>query len=648
MRVLTRYPFGLIEKGYTTYLPDEIVVFPQLLDHVATPAVRPMQGDAAPIHPTGRGSEFAGSVRFYREGDEARDIHWKRTASRGELVVREHEQDSSSLVTLTVNNLHSATSTTKRIGESDSRRSISEVATAAAAYLTQGVSVQVQANDSVSPLVAGGTPPDPIWRFLALAAAMSRQGAASGSKDEEAGRMRFALRPQVGRLPLRRSRPECADARHDVQPLESLLLVVAFVASWFAEPPLLDRPGYSRFWNVAAVVVLLVQIARANRWGGALTVGVQYAAFPSNLPPLAPKDRGRLPADRDPRVPAPDRRHRAVRRARLRGRLLRLRRRHAVDARAHAHPKGARDPARRRHAHAPGRAREQGVRNACILRRHDASRGPALRPDRRDVLRVSARRLWLPVQPGRSHPIGRRLWRRRRARRLRHDPRRPHRRHAGQAEGPARHAPAVDRASPPRHLVRPLQRGPLVAHAVAGAELQPSPGRVHRLSSSEARGPGVRDHSRPHGRSGPVPTRGHRGAAGPAGVRSGRDRYRRIVHAPGLDLRYGGRVDAPLTYNAHVAPKRRASQRRSLRRFANATSRSRGLRAHRCVGPREWSAASPIRTRKLSASSATSAEAATSATRSSSPTPRARIRFTSSCSRPRPATASTSPPRWPS
>lgn len=168
MRVMTRYPFGLIEKGYTTYLPDEILVYPELLEHVATPAPRPTQGDAAPIHQTGRGSEFAGSVRFYREGDEARDIHWKRTASRGELVVREHEQDSNTLVALTLNNLLPANAEEEAAWRERFEVSVSEVATAAAAYLTQGVSVQVQSNNGVSPLVAGGTPPDPIWRFLAL------------------------------------------------------------------------------------------------------------------------------------------------------------------------------------------------------------------------------------------------------------------------------------------------------------------------------------------------------------------------------------------------------------------------------------------------------------------------------------------------
>ncbi len=184
MRVLTRYPFGLIEKGYTIYLPDEIIVYPRLLDRVVTPPVRPMPGDAAPMHQTGRGSEFAGSVRFYREGDEARDIHWKRTASRGELVVREHEQDSSALVTLSVDN-SLASGVDEEQWREHFEQSLSEVATAAAAYLAQGVSVQVQSSDSVSPLVLGGTPADPIWRFLALIKPARVQGPRRDGKQKK-------------------------------------------------------------------------------------------------------------------------------------------------------------------------------------------------------------------------------------------------------------------------------------------------------------------------------------------------------------------------------------------------------------------------------------------------------------------------------
>ena len=168
MRVLTRYPFGLIEKGYTVFEPDEIIVYPALLENVAAPPIRPMPGDAAPMHRTGRGSEFAGSVRFYREGDEARDIHWKRTASRGELVIREHEQDSSALVTLSVDNVLPAGIEDEVAWREQLEHAISEVATIASVYLAQGVSVEVKASDGASPTVPGGSPPDAIWRYLAL------------------------------------------------------------------------------------------------------------------------------------------------------------------------------------------------------------------------------------------------------------------------------------------------------------------------------------------------------------------------------------------------------------------------------------------------------------------------------------------------
>jgi len=62
-------------------------------------------------------------------------------------------------------------------------------------------------------------------------------------------------------------------------PVGSLLLIVGFAASWFAEPPLLERPGYSRFWNVAAIVFLFVQVGRVIAGEAMLSAGVQYAAF---------------------------------------------------------------------------------------------------------------------------------------------------------------------------------------------------------------------------------------------------------------------------------------------------------------------------------------------------------------------------------
>jgi uncharacterized protein (DUF58 family) len=168
IRVRTRYPFGLIEKGYVFDKPEDLIVYPRLLDHVAAPPIQPVPGDAAPMHRTGRGSEFAGSVRFYREGDEARDIHWKRTASRGELVVREHEQDTSALVTLTVDDVMPGGTEDEDAWLEDFERRVSETATLAAVYLGRGVSVQVRSSKGQSSVVAGGNAPDPVWHYLAL------------------------------------------------------------------------------------------------------------------------------------------------------------------------------------------------------------------------------------------------------------------------------------------------------------------------------------------------------------------------------------------------------------------------------------------------------------------------------------------------
>jgi uncharacterized protein (DUF58 family) len=182
IHVRTRYPFGLIEKGYMVFQPDELVVYPRLLEHITALPTQSVPGDAAPMHRIGRGSEFAGSVRFYREGDEARDIHWKRTASRGDLVVREHEQDSTSQVTLRLDNVFPAGDEDYSVWRERFEQSVSEAATVAAAYLAQGVSVQVRARDGASPFVVGGTAPDPIWRFLALLETVHEETTGPGEK----------------------------------------------------------------------------------------------------------------------------------------------------------------------------------------------------------------------------------------------------------------------------------------------------------------------------------------------------------------------------------------------------------------------------------------------------------------------------------
>ena len=64
-----------------------------------------------------------------------------------------------------------------------------------------------------------------------------------------------------------------------LSPVQLGILGAAFIASWFAEQPLLSLKNYSRFWTVAAVVVLMIQVGRVFAGAPVLGAGVEYAAF---------------------------------------------------------------------------------------------------------------------------------------------------------------------------------------------------------------------------------------------------------------------------------------------------------------------------------------------------------------------------------
>jgi uncharacterized protein (DUF58 family) len=89
MRMETGDPLGLFRRRRR--LPDHELalahpLFASLSDHLAA-----WDADAEPAGArVGPGWEFAG-VREYRPGDSTRRIHWRGSARRGRLVVREHE-----------------------------------------------------------------------------------------------------------------------------------------------------------------------------------------------------------------------------------------------------------------------------------------------------------------------------------------------------------------------------------------------------------------------------------------------------------------------------------------------------------------------------------------------------------------------------
>jgi uncharacterized protein (DUF58 family) len=93
------YPFGLVVAARAVSPPGELVVLPAVgrvdVEAFRRWLVRAGAGETDSRRPSRRAAPGRGDVRGlrpYRAGDSPRDIHWKTSARRGQLLVREHDQ----------------------------------------------------------------------------------------------------------------------------------------------------------------------------------------------------------------------------------------------------------------------------------------------------------------------------------------------------------------------------------------------------------------------------------------------------------------------------------------------------------------------------------------------------------------------------
>ena len=173
-RVSTRYPFGLFEKWRLLDDEAELLVYPRLVPVRDVSALARGVGQESAAHLPGPGHEIAG-LREYREGDEARAIHWRRSASLGRIVVRERERDSGARFTVLVDNARpeGADATWDEAFED----AVSRAASIATIALSNGAAVDVVARGQSSAIALPGMPPDVLLRFLALLGTVPAQGA---------------------------------------------------------------------------------------------------------------------------------------------------------------------------------------------------------------------------------------------------------------------------------------------------------------------------------------------------------------------------------------------------------------------------------------------------------------------------------------
>jgi uncharacterized protein (DUF58 family) len=103
-RLATKFPFGLVQRARAVDDGDDLWVYPAL-GPVSPALLRGLPGRAAagPDLAPSRQGEFR-ELRAYRPGDEPRDIHWRSSARRGVLLVREMEDEQSRQATVVLDN----------------------------------------------------------------------------------------------------------------------------------------------------------------------------------------------------------------------------------------------------------------------------------------------------------------------------------------------------------------------------------------------------------------------------------------------------------------------------------------------------------------------------------------------------------------
>src|SRR5262245_12552766 len=165
-RLATRFPFGLFEKSREVDCEGDLVIYPAV-DRVVLPPddAGDRMGGVVTLG-RGTGDETAG-VRVMREGDDPRDIFWRKSAQYEQLVVRERVREVRREVTFVIDSRFHGPKPPEEFTTRFERR-IREVASRSVAHLKRGDSVVVRttAGERTATVPARGA--DPLLRFLAL------------------------------------------------------------------------------------------------------------------------------------------------------------------------------------------------------------------------------------------------------------------------------------------------------------------------------------------------------------------------------------------------------------------------------------------------------------------------------------------------
>lgn len=91
----TRYPFGFVLKKRRLRVSSDVIVYPRILaEDSSRERFRAVFGEDNAAGRPGFGNEIH-SFREYARGDSLRQVHWKKSASLGRWIMKQHEADAA-------------------------------------------------------------------------------------------------------------------------------------------------------------------------------------------------------------------------------------------------------------------------------------------------------------------------------------------------------------------------------------------------------------------------------------------------------------------------------------------------------------------------------------------------------------------------
>ncbi len=189
------FPLGLFRKGMRYPLGVELLVYPELFP-AGSVELDPsgLVGDRSAPR-AGWGHELH-SLRPFRQGDDPRAIHWKKSAQTGGLIFQERETEESLRLSIVFDN--AVGRLTAEAERERFERLVSEAATAAVDHLDRGFEVEVVTRDRHLPFAAGPRQRRAALELLALVEPCPRQRQPLAPTDLSARQLRLALPGEAG------------------------------------------------------------------------------------------------------------------------------------------------------------------------------------------------------------------------------------------------------------------------------------------------------------------------------------------------------------------------------------------------------------------------------------------------------------------